>query len=48
MKIEDLQDLSWKWQEVYNPNHPHQSLNNQSTIKYLELIQVFESKLYQV
>ena len=39
MEIEDLQDLSWKWQEDYNRNHPHQSLNNQSPIKNLELNQ---------
>ena len=39
MEIDELRQLSWQWLEDYNQNHPHQSLNNQSPIKYLELNQ---------
>lgn len=34
--IHELRELSWNWMEDYNLNHPHQSLNNLSPMKYLE------------
>jgi putative transposase len=35
--LEELRDLSWEWMNDYNQNHPHQSLNHLSPLKYLEL-----------
>lgn len=35
--LQQLKELSWEWQQDYNNLHPHQSLNNQSPLKYLEL-----------
>jgi putative transposase len=35
--IHHLRDLSWEWLQDYNLNHPHQSLNNLSPLKYLQL-----------
>lgn len=35
--IKELRNLSDEWMEDYNKNHPHQSLNNLSPMKYLEL-----------
>ena len=34
--IEELRDLTWQFQQDYNQNHPHQSLNNLSPIEYLK------------
>lgn len=37
--LQELQELSWEWMNDYNQNHPHQSLNYQSPLQYLELNQ---------
>lgn len=39
MDMDELRHIAWQWMEDYNQNHPHQSLNNQSPLKYLELNQ---------
>jgi len=35
--IEQIRQLAWEWKEDYNSNHPHQSLNNLSPLKYYQL-----------
>lgn len=37
--LSHLRELSLEWMEDYNRNHPHQSLNNNSPLKYLEINQ---------
>ena len=37
--ISQLRELSWQWMEDYNLNHPHQSLNNLSPLKYSDKFQ---------
>lgn len=35
--IDQLRQLAWEWKEDYNSNHPHQSLNNLSPLRYYHL-----------
>jgi putative transposase len=37
--LEELRELADNWLQEYNQLHPHQSLNNMSPLKYLELNQ---------
>jgi len=36
--IDELRDLAFEWMTDYNENHPHQSLNHKSPIRYLKEI----------
>ena len=35
--LNELKDLTQKWRQDYNQNHPHQSLKNQSPLNYLKI-----------
>ena len=35
--LNELRDLTQKWRQDYNQNHPHQSLKNQSPLNYLKI-----------
>lgn len=37
--LNQLRDLAYEWLQEYNQLHPHQSLNNMSPLKYLEINQ---------
>ncbi len=37
--LSQLRELAYKWMQEYNLLHPHQSLNNMSPLKYLEINQ---------